>query len=175
MKIGVISDLHGSYEDARNALNRLHNEDVDIVICAGDVLYNGPRNPIPESYDPGKVAEMINKFDKRMIFVKGNCDAEVDQLVIKYPMLSDFSYLYAEGIFIVITHGHKVDDFEKLGNKSGADIIISGHTHIPVIENFDWGVHLNPGSTTFPKGGSKKSYAIIEIEGGEFKIKVKEI
>ncbi len=175
MKIGIISDLHGSFNDVKNALNKLHNEDIDLAICAGDLMYNGPKNPIPENYNPGGVAEMLNKFDKRLIFVRGNCDAEVDQMLIKYPILSDFSYLYAEGIFIAITHGHKVDNFEQFGKNVGADIVISGHTHIPLIENFDWGVHLNPGSTTFPKDNSNKSYAIINIKNGEYKIKIKEI
>ncbi len=175
MKIGVISDLHGSFNDAKNALNKLHKENTELIICAGDLLYNGPRNPVPESYNPGGVAEMLNKFDKRIIFVRGNCDAEVDQMIIKYPILSDFSYLYTNEIFIVITHGHKVNNFEQFGKDVKADIVISGHTHIPVIENFDWGVHLNPGSTTFPKGGSNKSYAIINIKDGEYKIDIKEI
>ena len=175
MKIGVISDLHGSFDDVKNALDRLKNENVDIVICAGDLLYNGPRNPIPQSYNPGGVADLLNNFGKRMIIVRGNCDAEVDQLAIKYPILGDTAYFYADGIFIVITHGHRVESFEKFGKENGADIVISGHTHIPVMENFDWGVHLNPGSVTFPKGGSKKSYAIIDIANGEYKIKIKEI
>ena len=175
MKIGVISDLHGSYNDTKIALNKLHKENVDLVICAGDLLYNGPRNPFPESYNPGKVADMLNNFDRRIIFARGNCDAEVDQLAIKYPILSDFLYIYTEGVFIVVTHGHRVQDFDKLGKDIGADIIVSGHTHIPIIENFSWGTHLNPGSTTFPKGGSNKSYAIIKIENGEYKINIKEI
>ncbi len=175
MKIGVISDLHGSYEDVKNALNRLISENVDLVVCAGDLLYHGPRNPMPESYNPAKVAELLNNFPERIIFARGNCDSEVDQMMIKYPILSDFSYLYIDGIFITVTHGHKINNFKELAEKTGADIIISGHTHIPVVEKFENSFHLNPGSTTLPKGGSQKSYGIIEIKNGEFKIDIKEI
>ncbi|MCD6426909.1 MAG: phosphodiesterase [Caldisericaceae bacterium] len=175
MKIGVISDLHGSFEDVKNALGKLISENIDLAICAGDVLYHGPRNPIPESYNPAKVAELLNNFPKRIIFAKGNCDSEVDQMIIKYPMLSDFSYVYAEGVFIAITHGHKIESFKEFGEKVKADIVISGHTHIPVIEKFENSVHLNPGSVTFPKGGSRKSYAIIKVKDGKFEIELKEI
>ncbi len=175
MKIGVISDLHGSFNDAKNALDRLISENVDLVICAGDVLYHGPRNPIPESYNPAKVAELINEFPKRMIFARGNCDSEVDQMVIKYPMLSDFSYIYAEGVFIAVTHGHKTNSFEEVVKNTGADIIVSGHTHIPVKEKCGNALHVNPGSVTFPKGGSRKSYALIEVKNEEFKVELKEI
>ena len=175
MKIGVISDLHGSFEDVKNALFKLNEENVDIVICAGDVLYHGPRNPVPETYNPAGVAELLNNFSKRVIFARGNCDAEVDQMLIKYPLLSDFTYLFADGVFITVTHGHNTSDFNKFGKDVKADIVISGHTHIPVKEEFEWGVHLNPGSTTFPKGGSNKSYAIIEVENGKYEIEIKEI
>ncbi len=175
MKIGVISDLHGSFEDVKNALDKLNSENIELLICAGDVLYHGPRNPIPSSYNPAKVAELLNNFPKRIIFARGNCDSEVDQMVIKYPMLSDFSYVYAEGVFIAVTHGHKIESFKEFGGETKADIVISGHTHIPVIEKFENSVHLNPGSVTFPKGGSRKSYAVIKIENGKFEIELKEI
>lgn len=175
MKIGVISDIHGSLDDAEAALNLLEKENVDLVACPGDVLYVGPRNPMPKNYNPAKVADLINSFPKPFIFSRGNCDSEVDQMVIKYPLLQDVAYLWVEGLLIAVTHGHKVESFSKFLQDSGANIVISGHTHIPVIEKFTYGTHFNPGSITFPKGGSNKSYGIVTIKNGRYEIEIKEI
>ncbi len=175
MKIGVISDLHGSLDDTERALTLLKKENVDLVICPGDVLYIGPRNPMPKNYNPAKVAELINHFPKPFIFSRGNCDSEVDQMVIKYPMLQEVAYLWVDGLLIAVTHGHKVEAFSSFLENTGANVVISGHTHTPVVEKFASGVHFNPGSITLPKGGSKKSYGILTIKNGEYEIELKEI
>ena len=175
MKIGAISDLHGSLDDTERTLKLLEEENVDIVICPGDVLYVGPRNPMPKNYNPAKVAELINNFPKPFIFSRGNCDSEVDQMVIKYPMLQEVAYLWVDGLLIAVTHSHKVDTFPLFLRNTGANIVISGHTHKPVIEKSIFGMHFNPGSITFPKGGSKKSYGIINIKNGKYEIELKEM
>lgn len=175
-KIGVISDLHGSLEDTKNVLEILEST-TDLLICAGDILYHGPRNHIPKNYNPEKVAELINKFPKKIIFARGNCDAEVDQALIKYPILQDISFVFIEKVHIAITHGHKIpnNNFDQFGSNNKINILVTGHTHIPLIENFSWGIYLNPGSIALPKNRFNKSYAIINIENGKFNAEIKEM
>jgi hypothetical protein len=177
MNVGVLSDIHGSLNDFKSALGVMKQYDVEIILCPGDILYYGPRNPIPENYNPKMVAELINSFHKTFIFSRGNCDSEVDQLVINYPILQENAFIYIDGVSILLTHGHKVEngDFKSLGEKFKINLTISGHTHRPMLENFDWGIHLNPGSISLPKENSKKSVAIINIKDGKYQINLKEI
>jgi putative phosphoesterase len=177
MIVGVISDIHGSLDDFKNALGMMTKYNAEIILCPGDILYFGPRNPTPPSYDPKAVAELINNFPKTFIFSRGNCDSEIDQLVIKYPILQTNTFVYVEGVSILLTHGHKVEneDFDALGKKLSLNLIVSGHTHIAAVESFEWGTHLNPGSISLPKKDSKKSAAIINIKDGKYQINLKEI
>lgn len=176
MNIGVLSDIHGSLNDLKSALRAMNQYNADVILCPGDILYHGPRNPIPESYNPKMVAELINAFPKTFIFSKGNCDSEVDQLVINYPILQENAFIYIDGISILLTHGHKIENenFKAIGEKFRINLLITGHTHISIIETFDWGTHLNPGSISLPKGNTKKSVAIINIKDGKYKINLKE-
>ena len=176
MKFGVIADIHGDLFGVKSAFDELKKQDIKNVLVLGDVLYHGPRNPMPEGYNPKGVASLINEAPFNFTFVKGNCDAEVDSMVIKYPILQEYAFIYTDGVSIILNHGDKIENFEKfLENYKGIDILLTGHTHIPAIEETPFGTHINPGSISLPKGGSKKSFAILDVENGKFFVEFKEI
>jgi len=175
-KIGVVSDIHGSLTSLEKVFNDFKNLSVELVLVAGDILYHGPRNPIPEGYNPMGVADLINTAPFDFVFARGNCDADVDSLVIKYPILQEFAYIYVDGIKILLNHGDKIDDFEDFLSKfNNIDLFITGHTHIREIVETKFGTHLNPGSISLPKSGNNKSYALVVVEDGKFIIEFKEI
>ncbi len=174
-KIGVISDIHGSLVNLKKVFNDLSNFSVDLVLVLGDLLYHGPRNPLPEEYNPIGVANLINEAPFDFVFVKGNCDAEVDSLVIKYPILQEFAYVYIDGVKMLMNHGDKISNVEEFLSKfKGVDLFITGHTHIKLVEETRFGTHLNPGSISLPKDKSK-SYAVVVVEEKKFFIEFKEI
>lgn len=154
MRIGFISDLHGSL-DAWNAAMGHGLSDCDLVICCGDVLYHGPRNPIPKGYDPQGLSKAINGSGLRLILAKGNCDADVDQLLVDYPMQSPIQVVYNVGNpkAIIAHHGDvlKPEDLERHIAVTGAGLIVSGHTHLRVLDRKGGVVYLNPGSPSLPK------------------------
>ncbi len=168
MKLFVISDIHGSLECLKKALNAFEEEQADMILVLGDVLYHGPRNPIPNSYDPQSVAELLNNLKNKIIAVRGNCDSEVDQMLLEYPIMSDFSTVFWNERRIFITHGHLYNK-DKLPNICPGDILIHGHTHIPLAEIHQGIFVLNPGSITFPKENYPNTYGI--FEDNSFKIK----
>jgi putative phosphoesterase len=151
MKIGVISDTHGSITSWKQAYETCF-QDVDLIIHCGDVLYHGPRNPLPEGYDPKNLANELNSLQKLLIIVKGNCDAEVDQLVLEYPLESPYAHIIAPQAKILAHHGHSWSP-ETIPAKISHhyNIIISGHTHIPEIRQIENTFYLNPGSPALPK------------------------
>ena len=157
MKVMFISDLHGSYYWANRAIEKYHEEKADKLIILGDILYHGPRNNLPKDYAPKKVIEMLNSISDSILCVRGNCDCEVDQMVLNFPCLADYSVLDINGLFIYCTHGH----LEPVKLKMG-DILLSGHTHIPAIEDRDGIIYMNPGSVSIPKENSPHSYMILE-------------
>lgn len=161
MKIVFLSDIHGSRGAAEKGRSLLAQENADAVAVLGDVLYHGPRNPIPEDYDPKGVAEIMNSMKNKITAVRGNCDAEVDQLLIEYPMMSDYSIIYDGKRRIFLTHGH-IFGPQNLPPLAEGDIIASGHTHIPVADKKDGIYHFNPGSITLPKGGFAPSYGLYD-------------
>lgn len=161
MKIGVMSDTHGSllyFEKALTALN-----DCDFILHGGDVLYHGPRNPLPEGYNPKELAIRLNKIDNILI-AKGNCDSDVDQMVIDHPIQTPYVVSQFGKLRILITHGYveSKEDMIKKAKSMSANVIISGHTHVKELYLDDNLVVLNPGSTSIPKDGSH-SVATIEI------------
>ncbi len=160
LKIGVISDTHGSFHFFEMAMKYL--KDCDKIIHAGDILYHGPRNDIPGGYNPKELAEKINKLDN-IIFAKGNCDSDVDQMVINHPIQSPYTLLEANNLSILITHGYtkSKEDMIEEAKKFKANILIYGHTHKKELEKYDSLIVLNPGSTSIPKDGSR-SVAIIQ-------------
>ncbi|SPF39283.1 Phosphodiesterase YfcE [Candidatus Desulfosporosinus infrequens] len=168
MKLFFISDIHGSLHYLRKALEKFKQEKADYIVILGDHLYHGARNPLPIEYNPGEVAKLLNKFADRIIAVRGNCDSEVDEMVIEFPMMSTYSTVLYNGRRLFLTHGHiyHEDNLPKL--KEG-DAIIYGHTHIPKLEKKGNIFIINPGSITFPKENNPNTYGI--LEGNSFKIK----
>ena len=161
MKIGVMSDTHGSLEYFEKAIKTL--SDCDVLLHGGDILYHGPRNDLPKDYNPKAVIEKINNLDNILI-TKGNCEADVDQMVIKHPIQSPYVMSQFGEIRILLTHGYtdsKEDTIEK-AKSMGADILILGHTHVKELFFDESLIVLNPGSTSIPKDGTH-SVATIEI------------
>ena len=158
MKYLIVSDIHGSSDSCEFIYNEFKNGKYDQILCLGDVLYHGPRNDLPENYKPKACIEILNKIKDDIICVKGNCEAEVDQMVLDFKILDDYDFKF-KGYSIHMEHGHHLDTY-----KGNDNIIMSGHTHIPVLEKKDNVIYLNPGSITIPKGGFKRSFAILDEE-----------
>lgn len=155
MKYLVFSDIHGSLDAAKFIRKKLSDEKIDKCLCLGDFLYHGPRNDIPEDYNPKEVFAILNTLKDKLIGIRGNCDSEVDQMVLEFPMMDD-NYIFMMGDKKVCsTHGHIALPNEKL------DVVLSGHTHIPVAIKENGVIYGNPGSIAIPKGGYEKSYGIL--------------
>ncbi|MDI7246366.1 MAG: phosphodiesterase [Bacillota bacterium] len=172
MRLGVISDTHGSLTAWKQALAVLG--EVDILLHAGDVLYHGPRNPLPEGHDARHLAEAINEYSGRLVIAKGNCDADIDQLVLEVPIQAPYALVVVEGRYIMIHHGHLAagDDLADLVRRYRLDLVVTGHTHVPVIESpfgDGGGVIINPGSPALPKTRERRGTVAV-IEGGTVRI-----
>lgn len=159
MKIMFASDIHGSYDAAKKIKNAYESEGAQKLVLLGDLLYHGPRNPFPDEYAPQKVSELLNSIKSELLSVRGNCDSEVDQMVLDFPIVADYALLCVDDITMFLTHGHLFDENNLPPVKSG-DVIISGHTHVPrAVKNGEI-VFLNPGSAALPKENFEKSYMI---------------
>ncbi|WP_138207304.1 phosphodiesterase [Haloimpatiens lingqiaonensis] len=161
MKLFFISDIHGSSYYLKKALDIFEKEQCNYLVILGDQLYHGARNPLPKDYNPKEVTEMLNSHKDKIIAVRGNCESEVDQMVIKYPTMSDYSIVLYEGRRLFLTHGH-IYNRDNLPNLSSGDAIIHGHTHVPVAEKQDSIFIINLGSITFPKENTPHCYGILE-------------
>lgn len=168
MKLFFISDIHGSLYYLNKAFEIYHKEKADYIVILGDALYHGPRNPLPKEYSPKEVAELLNQYKQKIIAVKGNCDSEVDQMIIDYPMLAEYSIILYNDKKLFLTHGH-VYNKKNLPNLNKGDVLIHGHTHIPVAEKLDDIYLVNPGSITLPKEDNPNSYGILENDLFEIK------
>jgi putative phosphoesterase len=157
MKILVASDIHGRLKAMEKFLAVLAKEDPDKIILLGDYLYNGPRNGVPDDYDPMKVSEQLNLLKDYIIGIRGNCDSRVDGMLLHFP-LEDFRDLSLNGQHCVLTHGDLLDS-PSLVVKPG-DLFMYGHTHIYQLGKYNGVTVLNPGSISFPKNGNVPSYAI---------------
>ena len=171
MRLMIASDIHGSALYCRQMLDAYEREGADRLLLLGDILYHGPRNDLPEGYAPKEVIAMLNPVKDNLLCVRGNCDTEVDQMVLDFPILADYCFLElpdgAGGTFSVFaTHGH-VHHPASLPPLKDGDILLNGHTHIPACEEI-MGMdghtyrYLNPGSVSIPKEGSAHSYMIFE-------------
>ena len=179
MRYLIASDIHGSLPAARALIDRFHEEGADRLLLLGDLLYHGPRNPLPEGYEPAEVAKLLNEHADRITAVRGNCDAEVDQMVLGFPCRGDYALVVDEGTTLFLTHGH-LDVRQTVKSLPAGSIIFSGHTHVkgiggafaPVpLEGAEF-AHLtfaNPGSIGHPKDGSA-SYALYEHDTVELKM-----
>lgn len=161
MKWFIASDLHGSYLYCRQMLDAFAREGADRMLLLGDILYHGPRNGLPDAYDPKQVIDMLNPLADRITAVRGNCDAEVDQVVLRFPMMADYVLLESGGRTVFATHGHVYNE-EKLPPLPKGTILLHGHTHVQVCRLFGEYVYMNPGSVTFPKEDSVRGYMTLE-------------
>ena len=156
MKFVIASDIHGSAKYCRLLIEAFKRENAQKLLLLGDILYHGPRNPLPDEYAPAKVAEMLGEIKEKIICVRGNCDSEVDQMVLPFPITADYAAIFADGVNIYLSHGHR--DVPPL-NKG--DVYITGHTHVPLKENCGY-LHLNPGSVSLPKENSAHGYILFD-------------
>ena len=166
MKWFIASDIHGSAYYCRKMLERYKAENADRMLLLGDILYHGPRNDLPEGYAPKEAIEMLNAMKDEILCVRGNCDCEVDQMVLQFPVMADYAILALNGHTIFATHGHLFDE-TKLPPLMAGDALLHGHTHLLKAEKLTAEdgrtfFHLNPGSTSLPKGGNPNTYAILD-------------
>lgn len=169
MKYLFASDIHGSAYYCEKLLQRFSESGAEKLILLGDILYHGPRNDLPKDYAPKSVIAMLNPIKDKIYCVRGNCEAEVDQMVLEFPCMADYAVLYLNGLCFYATHGHVYNadnDGKNLPPMNDGEILIHGHTHIPVAEklliNNKHITLLNPGSVSIPKGGFANSYALLE-------------
>lgn len=161
MKLMFVSDIHGSGLWCERMLAVYEREKPEKLCLLGDILYHGPRNDLPEGHAPKEVIKLLNPLKNKVVCVRGNCDTEVDQMVLDFPVLADYALLYADSTEMFLTHGHRYDPQSLPPLPEGA-VMINGHTHIPKAELVG-GVHcLNCGSAALPKDGSPHSCIIYE-------------
>ena len=161
MKLMFIADIHGDLQCLEQALEMFKKEAADYLIVLGDALYHGPRNPIPPGYAPKETCECLNRFREKIIAVRGNCDGEVDQMVLDYPMMGDYAVVLDQGRRFFLTHGHRYP--VEQASLGAGDVYAYGHIHYPVCQRNDQGIFLfNPGSISMPKSKSVRSYGICE-------------
>ncbi len=158
MKLMIASDLHGSAYYTRLLLTAMDREQPDRLLLLGDLLYHGPRNDLPREYAPKQVIEMLNARKSQILCVRGNCEAEVDQMVLEFPVLSEFGVVFADGLTLYMLHGHKNLDIPVMPG----DILLCGHTHVPAVRKDGDHYYVNPGSVSIPKEGSCHGYMILE-------------
>lgn len=165
MKYLIASDIHGSAYYCRLFMRAWEAEQADKLILLGDILYHGPRNDLPKEYAPKEVIQMLNACKEHILCVRGNCDAEVDQMVLEFPIMADYAVLLEKERSIFLTHGHIYNE-EKLPALQKGDILLHGHTHVPVCREHESYIYINPGSVSIPKENSPHSYMV--LEGGVF-------
>lgn len=161
MKLMIASDLHGSAAYTRRLVAAFSQETPDKLVLLGDLLYHGPRNDLPPEYDPKAVIAMLNPLKEQLLCVRGNCDAEVDQMVLDFPIMADYAMLDVDGTTIYATHGH-VYGPDRLPPMAADGVLLSGHTHVPLCEQHEGVLCLNPGSVSIPKNDSPHGYMIYE-------------
>ena len=157
MKWMIASDIHGSALYCRRMLERYGREQADRLILLGDLLYHGPRNELPEEYNPKAVIEMLNARKEELLCVRGNCEAEVDQMVLSFPVMAEYALLPVGKKLIYLTHGHHSGESNPPPLKDG-DILLHGHTHVPACIDHGTYIYMNPGSVSIPKEDSPRSY-----------------
>ncbi len=176
-KILIASDIHGDADTAARLVEIYKACGAEKLVLLGDILYHGPRNDLPAGYAPKRVIELLNPLSNEILAVRGNCDGEVDQMVLSFPILAEYAYLSFDGLRIFATHGHNFN-LGKLPPLAKGDILLHGHTHVPVAEPFgSSNVYINPGSLSIPKENSPRSYILYEdrtfsfmsLDGEEYK------
>lgn len=156
----VISDIHGGRNGAETLLEAMKHHGISTVLCLGDVLYHGPRNDLPQDYDPKTVISLMNSIKDNIIAVRGNCEAEVDQMVLEFSCMADYNIIPFSERKVFMSHGH-IYSPDHLPALRPGDIFLSGHTHIPTCNMKDGIYLLNPGSITLPKENHPQTYAVL--------------
>ncbi len=177
MKLMIASDIHGSLRYCEALLEAYSREKADRLLLLGDILYHGPRNDLPDGYAPKGVIAALNERKNDILCVRGNCDTEVDQMVLAFPVMADYALVCAEGCRIYATHGH-VYHPDRLPPLQEGDILLYGHTHVPAWERRGGILCLNPGSVSIPKEDSPRGYMTLSggvfrwktLEGGEYHV-----
>lgn len=159
MKLVIASDLHGSLDWTSKLLEKITEEKPDLIVLLGDLYYHGPRNPLPDGYNPKVLAEILNQFKIKLLVVKGNCDAEVDETISEFSFNSSLS-MEVGGKTVFFSHGHKFN-IDSLPD-GDFDVMFYGHFHTHFIKEKGGKVFVNPGSISLPKNGTKNSYAVME-------------
>ena len=157
MKLFIASDIHGSAHYTSLMLEAFKKEGADRLVLLGDILYHGPRNDLPEDYSPKKVSVLLNEFAKYIISVRGNCEAEVDSLMLDFPVTADYAYIFDGDKALYFSHGHRT-----VPKMPEGACHLTGHTHIPHDYVEDGVRFINPGSISIPKNGTPHSYLIYE-------------
>lgn len=157
MKLFIASDIHGSASCCEKMIKAYQRECAGRLVLLGDILYHGPRNDLPDGYDPKKVIELLNPLAAEILCVRGNCDTEVDQMVLDFPIMQEQALIFADGFTLIAAHGHK--EPPKMPENS---VLLCGHTHVPIFEKTDGYFRINPGSVSIPKENSERGYIIFE-------------
>ncbi|MBR1752502.1 MAG: phosphodiesterase [Ruminococcus sp.] len=165
MRYFIASDIHGSSYWCSKMLECFKRSDADMLLLLGDILYHGPRNDLPDIYAPKEVIKLLEPYSSKIVCVRGNCDTEVDQMVLSFPLLADYAWVVDNGRRLFLTHGHKYEPMSPPPLAKG-DVLLYGHTHIPVKMKYGYFLAVNPGSVSIPKEGSPHSAVI--YENGEF-------
>jgi len=169
MKLLIASDVHGSAPATKKLVDMYGKSGAERLVLLGDILYHGPRNDLPEGYAPKEVISLLSPLKEKILCVRGNCDAEVDQMVLPFPILAEYAVLFLDGRLVYLAHGHHSEP-----PLSKGDILISGHTHVPGIMEGEV-IKMNPGSISIPKQGFPPTvlwyddgvYSIRTFEGKE--------
>ena len=161
MKWLIASDIHGSALYCELLLKAYQRENADRMMLLGDILYHGPRNDLPDGYAPKRVIDLLNPLAKEILCVRGNCEAEVDQMVLQFPVLAEYALLPLGKRLVFITHGHVYNNAH-LPPLHPGDILLHGHTHVPACEEYDTHIYLNPGTVSIPKDGTPRGYMTLE-------------
>ena len=164
MKLFIASDIHGSAYYCQKMLECFKSEGADKLVLLGDILYHGPRNDLPRDYSPKEVISMLNPLKNNILCVRGNCDTEVDQMVLEFPVLADYALILLGEVTFFVTHGHKYN-CESLPPLKKGDILLHGHTHIPSCVVTKEYTYVNPGSVSIPKEGSWHGYILADSNG----------
>ena len=170
MKLLIASDIHGSAYWCGRLMEEIRREDPDRVLLLGDLLYHGPRNDLPRDYAPKQVIPMLSEIKEKIMAVRGNCEAEVDQMVLPFPCLADYAQLMVDGRLLHLSHGHHQNP-QNLPPLPEGSVFLFGHTHVKLDETVSGIRCLNPGSVSIPKDGS---HSCLIYENGKFSFKILE-
>jgi putative phosphoesterase len=168
MKLIIASDIHGSAYWCGKLMELIEHENPDKIVLLGDLLYHGPRNDLPRDYAPKAVIPMLSGLKEKILAVRGNCEAEVDQMVLPFPCMADYALLESSGKTMYLTHGHHANP-DNLPPLTAGSIFLSGHTHVKIDREVEGIRCLNPGSVSIPKDGS---HSCLIFEDGSFRFHI---